>query len=747
VEADLDGDGLLDHLVTYPNLGWRKKSSTTFGPHQTIDAGLTNAILAVADLDGDGDMDVIAVERSSSTITRWYRNDGSGSFTQEPLPTTDDFAVKIHVFDADGDGDLDIAVTNSFSTLDLLFNDGNEVFTLVTLNSGWQNYNGEIAILDVDRDGDLDIVAGYDPGLMWYSNDGLGVFTSQGPLSPAIGTNSNVMTAIDMDQDGAEDLIVLQGLGPSISIIPNIASNYYRIQGRVYFDLDDDGVRDPGEPPVPWIPVVATPASNFPIAMNNGTFLCYVDSGTFTVHPIIDTMLWRISGDSAQYTIHLDANNSVSTGNNFGITANAPGSIVHLGLVTGQAVCADTTYHTITYRNLGNREEHGTISFDMGPLHTILDSEPPPDSVVANRYYWSFDNLFFYETRTIRVHDILPNSTYLGQTAFMHLELITQDELGNNKDTVVVNHNAVVLCSYDPNDKQVSPRGYGDHGAVDIATGHLDYTIRFQNTGNAAAYTVTLRDTLPAEVRPTSVQVLGYSFSPTDVRVDTAGALMIKFQGINLPDSASDNAGSQGFITFRLGLQEGLPHLTTITNSAGIYFDLNPPVITNQTLTTLVDCDLWTPAVQNTVTNVLSATTGDRYQWFLDGFPLPDSDVQELVISQSGAYSVEVTSIYGCIALSEALAVIADGVQEHAPFNFQLAPNPASNLVQLTCDKILTREHVVELMDLSGKVLLTQHGNGSNVLSIILPKTASGNYVIRLTSSKGDRVSQPLIVR
>jgi hypothetical protein len=65
--------------------------------------------------------------------------------------------------------------------------------------------------------------------------------------------------------------------------------------------------------------------------------------------------------------------------------------------------------------------------------------------------------------------------------------------------------------------------------------------------------------------------------------------LIIKFDGIELPDSGSDYNGSQGNIIFSILPKAGLPDGTVINNQAGIYFDANEVVLTNNTINTLYD--------------------------------------------------------------------------------------------------------------------------------------------------------------
>jgi len=139
--------------------------------------------------------------------------------------------------------------------------------------------------------------------------------------------------------------------------------------------------------------------------------------------------------------------------------------------------------------------------------------------------------------------------------------------------------------SYDPNDKQGFPLGYGaDHR---IRPGQdLEYLIRFQNTGTDTAFTVVIRDTLSAWLDPASVRP-GAASHPYTWALSGQGLLTFTFVKILLPDSTTNLAGSQGFVSFHIAQQPDVPLETKIGNTADIYFDFNAPIITNQTLHTV----------------------------------------------------------------------------------------------------------------------------------------------------------------
>lgn len=140
--------------------------------------------------------------------------------------------------------------------------------------------------------------------------------------------------------------------------------------------------------------------------------------------------------------------------------------------------------------------------------------------------------------------------------------------------------------SYDPNDKNGFPRGYAEEHFV-LKNTDIEYVIRFQNTGTAPAINIEIRDTLAVQhLDITSVRP-GASSHPYQFDIQGDGVLVFSFPNIYLPDSAQDQAASQGFVKFRVAQLNNLPVNTKILNTAAIYFDNNAPVITNQTLHTI----------------------------------------------------------------------------------------------------------------------------------------------------------------
>ena len=142
-----------------------------------------------------------------------------------------------------------------------------------------------------------------------------------------------------------------------------------------------------------------------------------------------------------------------------------------------------------------------------------------------------------------------------------------------------------VVASWDPNDKTGLPEGYSSNHFIEPNT-DITYRIRFQNTGTDTAFTVVLRDTLAPWLDPASLRVETASHPYTWNIVD-GNTLKCTFNNILLPDSTTNEPASHGFVQFRISQRTDVPLGTVVLNSAAIYFDFNPPVITNQTFHTV----------------------------------------------------------------------------------------------------------------------------------------------------------------
>ena len=139
--------------------------------------------------------------------------------------------------------------------------------------------------------------------------------------------------------------------------------------------------------------------------------------------------------------------------------------------------------------------------------------------------------------------------------------------------------------SYDPNDKQAFPIGATDQHYIEANT-DIEYLIRFQNTGTFTAFNVVVLDTISENFDINSIK-LGNSSHDYRLTILEDNVLEFNFENIMLPDSATNEAGSNGFFIYKISQQPDLEDDNILENSAAIYFDFNEPVITNTTYHTI----------------------------------------------------------------------------------------------------------------------------------------------------------------
>ena len=231
--ADVDGDNDLDMLITgadnnrneiaklYTNDGSGNFSERLGTPFEGVDEGS----IAFADVDGDNDQDVIITgERENGfgrVIAKLYTNDGSGNFIEKTTgtPFTGVDGSSIAFADVNGDGDQDVLITGTvygFSTgngsASLYVNNGSGTFIRKTSGTPFEGVSdGSIAFADVDGDNDQDVlITGRGGGRIakLYTNNGSGNFTEKTAGTPFEGVRDSSIAFADVDGDNDQDVFI-----------------------------------------------------------------------------------------------------------------------------------------------------------------------------------------------------------------------------------------------------------------------------------------------------------------------------------------------------------------------------------------------------------------------------------------------------------------------------------------------------------------------------------------------------------
>ncbi|WP_179338553.1 T9SS type A sorting domain-containing protein [Winogradskyella ludwigii] len=597
--ADINNDGV-DDIVSNAmhnnynsdKLVWLKKTETgTEYTVTTIDESGDNLLdVTIGDIDNDGDLDVVAMFNYSIYL---YKNlDGVGSDWEKiSILNEYNYNRSIDLVDIDNDGDNDILFGSSTDDKIAWFENTN----------GLDSFDVEHVItttmqiahpVDFDSDGDIDILcAGQYPGVvMLYKNiDGLGNFNNGQIILNNLLSVSSFHTS-DINDDGILDIVVASVAYSwnDVVIWADVLGAFSNeIYGLISFDLDNNGC-DVDDIALPQILIEATDGVNTLATFSdtNGNFNLFTNEGQF-ITSVPQLPNYFISNPST-YTHSFDGNSNTEIAD-FCIKPIGEINDLNIAIYPSQddpRPGFNTTYQLV-YNNMGTTQLSGSVAyeFDDSKLNFISANEAIT-SQTTNTLNFDFTDLNPFETRTIDLefNVFAPPTTNIDDVLISTATVnpVSGDE---TEEDNVFTLEQTVIGSYDPNDITVLE---GDQITIEEADKYLHFLLRFQNTGTASAINVRVDHVLDPKLDWTTMQLENLSHTGRVEIIDETDVSFI-FNNINLADSTNDEPNSHGFIAFKIKPKSNVQVGDVFSAVADIYFDFNPPIITNTVNTQIVE--------------------------------------------------------------------------------------------------------------------------------------------------------------
>ncbi|MFT5279906.1 MAG: putative repeat protein (TIGR01451 family) [Bacteroidia bacterium] len=357
------------------------------------------------------------------------------------------------------------------------------------------------------------------------------------------------------------------------------------VEGLVYVDDNNNCMHDPGEPVLPnvyvnaqqngnWMDADYTDANgmyHFDLPIGQTFDVELYTNGFTNVCPSTLLSVSTIPSDDNDFGVYCDTVQFDLTGSLSG-WAFRPGLIGYL--------------HPHIWNN-GCLPQDGQVKILLDPLTTFV-SDWPQNSVTmsGDTLIVDFDPLSSYNWQNQYFSfGLMVDSTAILDSLVCFEMWVCPEDGDFDPTNNYIQECFTVVNSYDPNDKQVTPAGIGPMGAIG-QNETMTYTVRFQNTGTAEAFNVHIMDTIDTDLDMSTFQVVSASHN-MDVYFPNERIVKFNFPNINLPDSTTNEAESHGEVVYRISQKPNLTQGTVMENTAHIYFDINPAVVTNTTVNTI----------------------------------------------------------------------------------------------------------------------------------------------------------------
>ncbi len=396
--------------------------------------------------------------------------------------------------------------------------------------------------------------------------------------------------------------------------------DFNKITGKVFVDFDENGIQDGGDVFANSVGL-QTQQSNFELRTDasDGLFNFYVQIGEYTT-----TVL-----DFEPY-FTVPENGQVSEFNSLSEIDSLEFRLVPAALIPEVAVDliprrASRPGFLVPYllvvTNNGSTTLDGQVNVKfLNDKMTFVDADKPNLSTDPSMVSFSFSGLKPFQQEKINLNFQMGILGVLNFDEILTFESLIPNYAGelNTDDNIDTLYQAVV-GSYDPNDKTILSKN--PITPLEFSQGYkAEYLIRFQNTGTDTAFNIVVADTLSNEHILETFKPISSSHSYR-TELEPNGSLQIFFDDILLEDSVRNEPASHGFFMFEMDLKPQIPVDSIVENTAHIYFDFNPAVVTN---TTQLKIETPTTSSNNEVISVLN---------FAKIYPNPVSEILKIDLS------------------------------------------------------------------------------------------------------------------
>lgn len=331
----------------------------------------------------------------------------------------------------------------------------------------------------------------------------------------------------------------------------------------------------------------------------------------------------------------LTATAGILPANDFGYVCSSPTGF-DLQLNSSTRAFTNRCLSQVVVSNTSCAPTSGVLTMNFSPRYVYSSASVPPTSVVGNTVTWNISALsFLTPNAVINVTLVHGPAGFLPTFDTVHTQFFISP-LGGDSDTMNNKTYEIdsAIGSYDPNYVEANP-SY----CIPTSVSEIEYTVGFENMGGDTAHNIYVLDTIAPNLNFATLKPISATHNMNVLKYTSGGHNIVKFDfpNIMLPDSSHHDV-CHGMFRYTIDTYGPMSYGTTIACRVGIYFDANPPVMTN-TATNLVCFPASVPTVP---------TVG------VEIFPNPATDQLYIRSNSEQLSGVTITNSVGQVMLQQA---------------------------------------------------------------------------------------------
>ncbi|OYU81271.1 MAG: internalin [Flavobacterium sp. BFFFF1] len=417
---------------------------------------------------------------------------------------------------------------------------------------------------------------------------------------------------------------------------------FYHIRGRQLYDADNNGCSNADlRYPNLKFSITNGLVNGTIISDDSGYYDIPVQAGMHTIVPFFENPYFTAYPPSVTVTF---PEQPAPLNQDFCVSANGVHPDVEIFLFNmNTAQPGFDTKYRIVFKNKGTTAAAGTIDFSFNEaIMDFIGAVPLPSTQASGTISWDYSALQPFESRiidfTLNLNSPVETPPVIQGDLLQFSAGITLTSDGMPSDNTTTLHQRV-FNAFDPNDKTCLE---GETITPAMVGGYVHYRIRFENTGNYHAAIVTIKDVIDTSKFDIATLTPISGSHPFITRITNGNEVEFVFDNINLP---FDDANNDGYLVFKIKTKPTLQLGDQLSNTAGIYFNYNAPVITNTAVTTVA-----IPLATNPLDNVT-------------GFALyPNPVTDKLNISSKSNVDIDSVAVYNVLGQEVIRVLPAQGI-------------------------------------------------------------------------------------